>query len=308
MLGAHIIGFCEKQTVNNLSRVAPLADIMDANDFKFSRSPYAIEFAESSVTSRVQRSTPQWHSPDRAEVAPTPIPEGLAEAQHAGSPPQPRMSPQSEGDAASASVNQFGTNVHVLESWEPSPIDLRRAQANPNWEDVEIDTDWENQQQNRPEPVNVEEEEGFQETLCSPLGASRCESHLDVEIVSSAPSQPVVPIVELSSDDEMDKPHESDDDDEEESTPFVQTETKPLKLLSGVVIKVEKDHWWLEKEKRARRIARRAARKAKEKDMTNAVAASQAEVAKMRRRQVETNRKQESLERQMAKLMARMNL
>ena len=45
---------------------------------------------------------------------------------------------------------------------------------------------------------------------------------------------------ELSSDDEIEKPHESDDDDEEESGPFEQTETKPLKLPSGVVIKVEK--------------------------------------------------------------------
>ena len=42
-----------------------------------------------------------------------------------------------------------------------------------------------------------------------------------MEIVSSAPSQLVVPIVELSSDDEMEKPHESNDDDEEESGPFV---------------------------------------------------------------------------------------
>ena len=64
------------------------------------------------------------------------------------------------------------------------------------------------------------------------LNTCWCESHPDVEIVSSAPSQPVVPIVELSSDDKMDKPHESDDDDEEESPPFVQMETKPLKLPS----------------------------------------------------------------------------
>ena len=92
-----------------------------------------------------------------------------------------------------------------------------------------------------------------------------------MEIVSSAPSQPVVPIVELNSDDEMDKPHESNDDDEEESGPFVQTEIKPLKLPSGVVIKIEKDHKRLEEEKRARRIARRAAREAKEKEMTDAV-------------------------------------
>ena len=132
MLGAHVIGFYEKRTVNNLSRVAPLADRMDANDFKFSQSPYAIESAGSSFTSRVQRSTPQRHSPDHAEAAPTPILEGPGEVQHARSPPQPRTSPQSEGDIASAGVNQFGTNVHVLESWEHSPIDLRRAEANPN--------------------------------------------------------------------------------------------------------------------------------------------------------------------------------
>ena len=113
--------------------------------------------------------------------------------------------------------------------------------------------------------------------------------------------------MELSSDEEIEKPHESVDDDEEESRPFEQTETKPLKLPSRVIIKVEKDHWRLEEEKRARRIARRAAREAKEKEMTNAVAASQAEVAEMRRSQAETDRKQQVLERQMAKLMARMN-
>ena len=113
--------------------------------------------------------------------------------------------------------------------------------------------------------------------------------------------------MELNSDDEIEKPHESDDDDEEESGPFEQTETKSLKLPSGVVIKVEKDHWRLEEERRARRIARRIARKAKEKEMTDAVAASHAEVAEMRRRQAETDRRQQALEHQMAELMARMN-
>ena len=140
-----------------------------------------------------------------------------------------------------------------------------------------------------------------------PPGASRCASHPDVEIVSSTPSQPVVPHVELSSDNEIEKPHESDDDDEEESGPFEQTETKPLKLPSGVVIKVKKDHWRMEEERRARRIARRSAREAKEKEMTDAIAASQAEVADMRKRQAETDRKQQALERHMAELMAKMN-
>ena len=171
-------------------------------------------------------------------------------------------------------MNEFGTNVDVLGSWKPSPIDLSRAEVNPNWEDVETDTEWDNEQRNPPQPTNAEEEEGFQETHCSPPGASRCESHPDVEIVSSAPSQPVVPLVELSSDDEIEKPHESDDDDKEVSGPFEQTETKPLKLPSGVVIKVKKDHWRLEEERRARRIAQRTARKAKEKEMTDAIAAS----------------------------------
>ena len=144
--------------MNRLSRVAPIADKMDANDFKFS---YAIESAGSFVTSRVQRSSPPRRSPKRAEAAPTPIPEGPGEAQHAESLPQPRTSPQTEGDAGCAGVNQFGTNVVVLERWNPSPIDLTRPEANPTWEDVETNTDWENQLWNRPEPANAEEEEGF---------------------------------------------------------------------------------------------------------------------------------------------------
>ena len=148
MLGAHVIGFCEKNTVNRLSRVAPIADKMDTNDFKFSRFPYAIGSTGSSITSRVQRSSPLQRSPERAEAVPTPIPEGPGEAQHAGSPPQPRTSPQTEGDTGGAGVNQFGTNVVVLKRWNPSPIDLTRPEANPTWEDVETDTDWENQLQN----------------------------------------------------------------------------------------------------------------------------------------------------------------
>ena len=151
MLRAHVIGFCKKNTVNLLSQVAPLADRMDADDFKFSRSPYAIESTGSSVTSRVQRSSPQRHSPEHAEAAPTPIPQGPSEAQHARSPPQPWMSPQTEGDAVGVGVNQFGTNVVVLERWHPSPSDLTHPKANPNWEDVKTDTNWKNQQRNPPE-------------------------------------------------------------------------------------------------------------------------------------------------------------
>ena len=144
MLGAHVIGFCEKQTVNSLSQVAQLADRMDANDFKFSQSPYAIETAGSSVISRVQRSTSSRPSPDHVGAAPTPIPEGPDEAQHAGTPPQRRRSPQTEGDAADAGVNEFGSNVDALDRWDPSSIDFTRAKANQNWEDVETDTEWEN--------------------------------------------------------------------------------------------------------------------------------------------------------------------
>ena len=119
---------------------------MDANDFKFSRSPYAIESAGSSVTSRVQSSSPPRRSSEHVEGAPTPIPKGPGEAEHARSPPQPQTSPQTEGDAAGAGVNQFGTNVVVLKRWNPSLIDLTCPEANPNWEEVETDTEWENQQ------------------------------------------------------------------------------------------------------------------------------------------------------------------
>ena len=161
MLEAHVIGFCEKNNVNRLSRVAQIVDRMDAKDFKFSRSPYAIDSAGSSVSSRVQRSSPERHSPERSEAAPSSIPEGPGEAQHAGSPPQPGTSPVSEGDAARAAVNEFGTNVDVLGSWKPSPIDLSRAEVNPNWDAVETDTEWDNQHRSPPQPATAEEEEGF---------------------------------------------------------------------------------------------------------------------------------------------------
>ena len=115
MLGAHVIGFCEKETVNRLSRVSPLADRMDANDFKFSRSSYAIEFAGSSITSRVERSTSSRPSPDCTGAAPTLIPERPVEAQHAGTPPHRWRSPETEGVRVDAGVNKFGTNVDALD-------------------------------------------------------------------------------------------------------------------------------------------------------------------------------------------------
>ena len=122
MLGAHVIGFCEKGTVNNLSRVAPLADRMDVNDFKFLRSPYAIDSAWSSVSSRVQRSSPERHSPERTEATPTPIPEGPGEVQHAGSAPHTGTSPQSEGHTAGAAVTSL---EQTLTSWGVgSPLQL----------------------------------------------------------------------------------------------------------------------------------------------------------------------------------------
>ena len=74
------------------------------------------------------------------------------------SPLQTGTSPQSEGHAAGAAMNEFGTNVDVLESWKPSPIDLSRAEVNPNWKDVETETVWDNQQRSPPQPANAEEE------------------------------------------------------------------------------------------------------------------------------------------------------
>ena len=62
-------------------------------------------------------------------------------------------------------MNEFGTNVDVLGSWNPSPIDLSRAEVNPNWEDVETDTEWDNEQRNPPQPANAEEEEGYRRPI-----------------------------------------------------------------------------------------------------------------------------------------------
>ena len=70
----------------------------------------------------------------------------------------------------------------------------------------------------------------------------------DVEVreVHQSPKQPIV--IEISDDEEHDKPRESHDDSEEEGIPKVK-EMKPVIVPSGVVVKVEKD-WWKDSEEK----------------------------------------------------------
>ena len=94
-------------------------------------------------------------------------------------------------------------------------------------------------------------------------------------------------LIVISDDEDIDHPHSSDDDEEDhDGVPKVK-EMKPLVLPSGSVIKVEKDYWKLEEEKHLKRIARRAEREAKDKELQDAVANTAETKAKMLRLQEE---------------------
>ena len=110
-------------------------------------------------------------------------------------------------------------------------------------------------------------------------------SHLAEEAVF--PSTKEKGLIVISDDEDIDYPHSFDDDEEDhDGVPKVK-EMKPLVLPSRSVIKVEKDYWKDEEEKRLKRIARRAEREAKDKKLQGVVANTARTKAKMFRLQEE---------------------
>ena len=89
-------------------------------------------------------------------------------------------------------------------------------------------------------------------------------------------------LVLLSDDEDIDCPHSSDDDNEDdEGIPKVK-EMKPIRLSSGAVVKVEKDFWAKEEERRQKRIARKKEKEAIERELKEAVANTAETEKKMR--------------------------
>ena len=116
----------------------------------------------------------------------------------------------------------------------------------------------------------------------------------DVVFESSHPAEEAVfpstkeeGLIIISDDEDIDHLHSSDDDEEDHDGVRKVKEMKPLVLPSESVIKVEKDYWKLEEEKRLKRIALRAEREGKDKELQDAVANTAETKAKMLRLQEE---------------------
>ena len=95
----------------------------------------------------------------------------------------------------------------------------------------------------------------------------------DVEMADPVGAQDIVvneeekEIIDLGdNDDELDHPRSSDDDLEDSDAPPRVREMKPVIAPSGVIVKVEKEWWALEKEKRMKRIARHEEKERKERE------------------------------------------
>ena len=61
-------------------------------------------------------------------------------------------------------------------------------------------------------------------------------------------------LVLLSDDEDIDRPHSSNDDEEDDDDIPMIKEIKPIYLSSGAIVKVEKDYWAKDKERRQKRI------------------------------------------------------
>jgi hypothetical protein len=136
--------------------------------------------------------------------------------------------------------------------------------------------------------------------------------------VSQFPKSAEEGLLVLSDDDDVDHPHSSDDDSEDdEGIPKVK-EMKPLVLPTGAVVKIEKDFWQKDEEKRQRRIVRRKEKEELKKELKEAVESRTKTKAEMKRMQEESQaeiRKVEDrshaqyleLQTQMKQLLQQMN-
>ena len=141
----------------------------------------------------------------------------------------------------------------------------------------------------------------------------------DMVLESSHPAEEVVfpstkeeGLIVISDDEDIDHLHSSDDDEEDHNGVPKVKEMKPLVLPSGSVINVEKDYWKLEEEKRLKRIAQRAEREAKDKELQDAVANTSKTKVKMLRLQEESKAEirmvQEQSQAQFSQLQSQMAL
>jgi len=136
----------------------------------------------------------------------------------------------------------------------------------------------------------------------------------DLEVMETPQvNPPVVPsdVIDLSDDEEIDHPHASDDDADEEDGVHRVVEMKPVIAPSGAIVKVEKDWWAMDAEKRRQRKIRENERKAKDQEIKDAnkkiIELQMENKAKLKELETQNDAKIEHLSSQLEKLQGFFN-
>ena len=280
MSGAFFYRFVERDQVKSYMAISYLADKMDPNDFRMANSPYSLLY-EKLVPVEVHSNSPPL-LPTTLD-SPTKVTDQIQrEREHVG----PHITP----DPSVHGIDKFGTKMFQIHTWMATPavlvvssVDLRasldqqaaqesappsrpfvvaslgayaavESQSHGN-DGMETDTEFELQRERR---------QKRKETQTSVAE--------DVEMADLVEGQDVVvneedkEIINFGNDDELDHPRSSDDDSEDLDVPSRVREMKPVIAPSGVVVKVEKDWWALDEEKRMKRMACHEEKERKERE------------------------------------------
>ena len=293
MSGSYFYDFVDTNEAKSYRRVSYLAKKRDKNNFFFSNSPYLLLYEK-----------PVGRGPLILISKTPPSPPTTLDSPAAPAPDvdraQDSVVPQNCDDPGVEGIDEYGTNTFQIHTWmtfaptknvgvanpDPSSTSTLTAQESEHEEDYETDTEFERACEQEMEAMDLETHGGMGED------AAAFDAFLsdDVVLESSHPAKEVVfpstqdeGLIVISDDEDIDHSHSPDDDEEDhDGVPKVK-EMKPLVLPSGSVIKVKKDYWKLEEEKHLKRIARRAEREAKDKELQDVVANTAKTKAKMLR-------------------------
>ena len=284
MSGAFFYRFVERDQVKSYMVISYLVDKMDPNDFKMANLPYSLLYEKPVPRGPIEVHSNSPPSPPTTLESPTQVTDQIQrEREHVG----PHITP----DPSVHGIDEFGTNTFQIHTWMATPavpvelsVDLRAsldeqavqesappprplAVASPGASAVvesqshgndgmETETEFELQRERRRKRKEIQTPVAEDVEMADPVGAQ--------DVIINEEEKEIIDLGD--DDDEVDHPQSSDDDSEDSDAPPRVMEMKPVIAPSGVVVKVEKDWWVLEEEKRMKRIARHKEKERKERE------------------------------------------
>jgi hypothetical protein len=319
MFGAFFYGFVDRDEDKSYRKIAYLADKMDKNDYMFVNSPYSLAYERPASRGPVLVNSSSPPSPPMKLDSPPMSTETTVRQREV-------MGPQTSDDPGVEGIDQFGTNTFQIYGWmvapafRPNPTatdaaeesgvgEVPSAPLSPNLaQDIAVDAvQTVPRPQDLGEDIETDDEWDQLQLEASRRAGQRSAAHefhgpsvpvvgeADILLVQETQPKPSGPqegdiLIIVSDDEPIDHPHSSDDDEDADGPPKIQ-EMKPVVAPNGVIVKVEKDWWAMDKEKRDKRIARQARKDAKDKALEDAVASTQAAQKRLVELEEESNAK-----------------